>query len=182
MKVYILILGIFSVALGCSTEDKTSGRSSGLKKEAFATQEGASGVNNAAANGSQNQDPTGGDETISPPKQVSGAYMTATVLPEGADTVIRVGIIGMLDDVRLSTEQEKYKSTWTLGFSESLPVIVKLAKSTDPDYDQILEFYGTPDQFKQYLAAIDVSLQFQENRDGSIVSSMVANNLAELLP
>lgn len=182
MKLYILIVGILSVALGCSSDDGTSNRSAALKKDAFATQEGASGVNNATGDGTQNQDPAGGDETISPPKQVSGAYMTATVLPEAGDTVIRVGIIGMLDDVRLSTEQEKYKSTWTLGFSESLPVIVKLAKSTDPDYDQILEFYGTPEQFKQYLAAIDVSLQFQENRDGAIVSSMVANSLDELLP
>lgn len=184
MKAQILILGILGMTLGCSSEDSSSTQVDKAREESLTTQEGAGNLSsNPAVTGSQNASPDANDESASAPKQVSGAYMTAQILPQSAsDTTIRVGIIGMLDDVRLSNEREKYKSTWTLDFSEVLPVSVTLTKSADPDYDQVLEFHGNQEQFRQYLNAIAVSLQFQQNLNGSIVSSVVVDKLDELLP
>ena len=124
-------------------------------------------------------------EEISPPNPITGAYITAAMLPaegEGAAHAIKVGIIGMLDDVRLSEKDELYHSTWTIAFSQVLPVVVKLTKSTDKRYDQILEFFGSDEQFQKYTKEIAINLQFRENLNGSIVSSVVVSVLSDLMP
>lgn len=184
MRTILLLSYMLSLALGCSSEpDTTTKTASGTRRPvAQVTSEPSnSGGDKTGESNDQERFPED-DESISPPKQVSGAYMTAAVLPDAGDKVIRVGVIGKLDDVRLSDEPEKYKSTWTLDFGQALPVVATLKKSQDRDYDQILEFFGDEAQFAQYAAYIEISLQFQQNLDGSIVSSVVDNNLAEILP
>ncbi len=128
-------------------------------------------------------EPTATEESVQPPVRITGAYMTAAILPaEASASSIMIGIKGMIDENRLSDSDDLYKSTWALGFSEAIPVIVKIAKSTDKQYDQLLEFYGSDAQLRELAIKIDISLMFQENRNGAIVSSMVVNSLADLIP
>jgi hypothetical protein len=120
-------------------------------------------------------------EKVDPPTAITGAYMTATILPkDGTANVIRFGIVGMLDDIRLSDKDELYKSLWTLSFKEPLPLTVKISKSADKTYDQVVEFFGSDEQLTDYAAKIDISLQFQENKNGAMVNTVVVSPLSDL--
>jgi len=173
----LALICILGLSIGCS--DETVNR---VNNKPAATVDIKDPLVTATPNKSDptSSDTSAGNEGTTRPEQVTGAYMTATILTSSNPGSILVGIVGMIDDIRISDEPENYKTTWTLGFAKPLPVIVNLQKSQNSDFDQTLEFFGTREQFDQYAADIDVSLGFQQNLNGAIVSKVVSNTMAEI--
>jgi len=115
------------------------------------------------------------------PSIIDGAYMTGKVIPSPAAGSILVGVIGWKGKIRLSEDAGRYTTTWTVDFETAVSEDVKLYKSQDPTYDQILEFVGSEEQLKAVTAAIKISLQFRENIDGFVSNNLVVAKLSELI-
>lgn len=121
------------------------------------------------------------DESADPPSVITGGYLVGKLIASNDGEPVRIGIVGMKDDVRISDDKSRYESTWTLEFAQNIPEIVTIRKSEDSTYDQVLEFNGTLDQLRTRADLISVTLQFRENIDGSIVNRLVDAKVSTFL-
>lgn len=121
------------------------------------------------------------DESVDPPSVITGGYLVGELIAGNEGEPVRIGIVGMKDDVRISDDKARYESTWTLEFAQNIPEIVTIKKSEDSTYDQILEFNGSLDQLRTRADLISVTLQFRENVDGSIVNRLVEAKVSTFL-
>lgn len=119
------------------------------------------------------------EEKISPPNQVTGAYLTATLLPRASESdPLRVGLIAELGKERVS-QKDGYHTSWQLTYLEFISNPVKLVSSVDGAYDQVIEFYGTAEEFQLYSGSINVFMQVSEK--DSTLNSLVSESLSSLV-
>lgn len=194
---------VLMMVTACSTESKTEG---GLPSAAQVL-ENVQAENTADAKGSGEGEEiasaetiatpveTGGDPTpappvtppetiaeekISPPNQVTGAYLTATLLPRAEESdPLRVGLMARMEDERITEDDGRYRLNWQLTFSQTLDKPVKLVRSEERAFDQVIEFYGTAAEFQELAGSINVYLQVSET--GTTLNSLVNESLSDLV-
>lgn len=127
--------------------------------------------------------PTGEeDASVTPPHKVTGAYLVGTILPHEEGEAIKVGLVAKAEDKRLSLEPDRYETTWSLATDLDDPTLVKLAKSSDENFDRVLEFNGSEEEFLALQSLISVQVNVAEGSDETnTLHSVVTSSLSELL-
>jgi hypothetical protein len=137
-------------------------------------------ANPLASNPNPTPQTTVDSERITPPNQVTGAYLTAKVLPRTlASDPLRIGLVAMKDDIRIGHDPSIYQTSWQISFDLEKTNPVKILASGDKSYDQIIEFYGSAQEFQNVSSEIKVYLQVKETN--SSLSSLVDSVLSELV-
>lgn len=121
------------------------------------------------------------DTTVTPPHKVTGAYLVGTVLPHKEGETIKIGLVVKAEDKRLSMEPARYGTIWSLASELDDPSRMKLAKSLDENFDRVLEFEGTEEEFASLQSSIAVQVNVLEIGEVSTLHSVIMNSLSELL-
>ncbi|RYZ57188.1 MAG: hypothetical protein EOP07_10625 [Proteobacteria bacterium] len=119
--------------------------------------------------------------SVTPPHKVTGAYLVGTILPGVEGEPIRIGLVIKAGDKRLSLEPERYEANWSLASVLENPDQVKLSKSSDEEFDRVLEFNGTEEEFIALQESISVQVSVSEGEGDSKLHEVVMNSLFELL-
>jgi hypothetical protein len=119
--------------------------------------------------------------SVTPPHKVTGAYLVGTLLPGEEGEPVRIGLVIKAGDKRLSLEPERYEANWSLASVLENPEQVKLSKSIDEEYDRVLEFNGTEEEFIALQESISVQVSVSEGDGDSKLHEVVMNSLRELL-
>lgn len=121
------------------------------------------------------------ETSVTPPHKVTGAYLVGTLLPHVEGETIKIGLVVKAKDKRLSLEPSRYETIWSLASDLDDPTLMKLAKSSDENFDRVLEFVGSAEEFAALKSSIAVQVNVSEVGEKSTLHSVIMNSLSELL-
>lgn len=118
------------------------------------------------------------ENTVTKPGKITGAFLVGEVISDESSATLQVGIIAKQEDIRLSTEPDRFELKWKLQAHED--VSVRLLATKNPNYDRILEFDGTREELEQLGNEIAIHLMVSETEGETKLENAVKTTFSEL--